>query len=281
MFDYEPRSGYVVWPRSFEKLPKDIRKIMRHLLYKATWDKRDSRSLEIGQVEITIDQISSDVDGLEITPKQVRNRIEKMVKNELITYQGGSSGIPSIITIVGYDTHQNTANYGKQLVNNREIKGKQKVSYLPNDINNLALERETKGKQKVNKRESKGQPYQNIKHKDIKHNIKTEPEIGSLLDDLKNFCKKRIVLFPDDKRIFKTYADDTETINLLLEKHNRSKVKYYWELFFIDPTIEGDIEATVFYKSKPATLPLFVKWIELAEKDQPKLNVFKKIRETK
>ena len=152
MFDYEPISGYVVWPRSFEKLPADIRKIMRHLLYKATYMKRDSRDLEVGQVKATIDQLVDDVDGLKITPKQMRTRISKMVKMELISYRGGSSGIPSIITITGYDTHQNTANYGKLYVNYLETKGNQKVNYLPNDINDLAPEMESKGKQKGNRR---------------------------------------------------------------------------------------------------------------------------------
>lgn len=269
----------MVWPRSFEKLPKDIRKIMRHLLYKATWDKRDSRALEIGQIKITMDQLVDDVDGLEITSRQMRTRINKMEEMELISYAPGRRDVPSIITIVGYDIHQNTANYGKLSVNRKEAESKLNVNYSPNDINNLDAEREAESKLNVNRNVTECRPYQNMNHKDIKQTEKAEPILGSLLDGLKEFCKKRIILFPDDKRIFKTHTGDTETINMLLEKYNRSKIKYYWEMFFLDPTIEGDIEATVLYKSKPATLPLFAKWIKLAEKDQPRLNVFKKIRE--
>ncbi len=171
MFDYEPQSGYVVFPRSFEKLPYDIRMIMKYLLYKATYMKRDSRSLEIGQIDTTIDQLVDHVDGLQISTKQMRNRINKMINMELISYKPGSRGIPSIITITGYEVHQNTKNYGKLSGNNEETIGELKGNNQVNDINNLAETGEAIGKSKGNKEEVKEEPIQNIKHKTSKNTI--------------------------------------------------------------------------------------------------------------
>lgn len=280
MFNYELERGYTMCPRAIDKLSEELCKIYKHLLAKATYKPRGE--LGTGQVMTTISQLRAHHRSMNFTKWKMESSLRKLEELELITWQRGRQQVPSLITILNYNTLQKPMNYGKgtptlnQPRTNLEPTLNQPYKPIKdNDLDSDANLKPTLNQPKPNLEPT---PIKERKNNVIKHNINTEPILGSLLDDLKDFCKKRTILFPDDKRIFKTHTGDVETINLLLEKYNRSKIKYYWELFFLDPTIEGDIEATVFYKSKPATLPLFAKWIKLAEKDQPRLNVFKKLR---
>ena len=275
MFDYEPRRGYVVWPRSFEKLPSDIRKIFHYLLCKATYDKRDSRDLERGQVKVTIDQLANDIDGLKISPKQVRNRVEKMVKMKLISYQPGSRGVPSIFTITGYDIHQNTKNYGNLLVNNKESKGKLKGSSLPNGINDLEDGKEPKGKLKGDNREAIGKPYKNIKHNGMEQNPDfLQKSTTTLLSKMQEFVEIRKANFPnEDARKYIPHKDDAGIVDELLKEFSENQILKNWEMFVLDP-------ARVFYKSRPITFHLFKKAIyEEQAANKPRKNVIRDLIE--
>ena len=272
-YDFEPISGYVVVPRSTEKLPEDICLIFRYLLFKATWKERNSRNLDIGQVNTTIEQLVKSVKGVRLTEKQMRNRVYKMIKMGMVSYQPGRPNVPSVITVLNYAAMRNTGNYGNPEVTQGEPEGNPKGTRKASKENDLDLPREPEGNPKVTRREPEGKSYQlRTKNKEPEslHDSTT-----TLLSKMQEFVEIRKANFPnEDTRKYMPHKDDPEIVDELLKKFTENQILKNWEMFVLDP-------ARVFYKSRPITLHLFKKAIyeEQAANKPVKRNPFKELRE--
>jgi hypothetical protein len=277
MYDYEPTSGYMVVPRSVEKLPEDISLIFRYLLFKATYKERESRNLDIGQVDTTIEQLVKNVKGVRLTEKQMRNRIKKMIKSGMISYQPGRPNVPSIITVLNYAEMRDISNYGNPKVTRREPEGNPKGTRQDNRINNLTGQREPEGKQEVTRREPEGQPIERIKNKYIKHKEEEESNDSTTLRGKLISVYKKLSGSIANNRRFQSTKKDLSILDELQREYSTEDIDTYWKRFCTAPSL--------FYADKPITFPLFkaaiaddyavveFDWHDLAKKFETKRRV--------
>ncbi len=251
MFDYEPTSGYVVVPRSTEKLPEDICLIFRYLLFKATYRGRESRNLDIGQIDTTIEQLVKNVKGVRLTEKQMRNRVQKMTEMGMISYQPGRPNVASIVTVLNYADMRNISNYGNPMVTRKEPDGNPMVTRHVNRINSLDSQREPDGNPMVTRKEPGGQPIERIKNKTITNKEEEESlhdSTTTLREELVAMIKK-LTGYIAKNRKYKKDLKEILVIQRLQQQYSDKEIKAYWQRFCTLPSEH--------FKSRPITFPLF------------------------
>ncbi len=258
VFDYEMERGYIIVPRSIDKLPEDLRIIFKYLLSKATYRDRPSRNLEIGQVTITIDQLRDNHKSMNYSKYKMENVIKQLEKMELITWKRGRPNVPSVITITGYKTIQNTINYG---LNSLTPDSPQTDPGLtpdspqkPNrdkDLDDITDPGLTPDSPQTDPGLT---PLELITHNASIQNTKEEEESSdsttSLRDELVAIYKKLSETgYIANNRKYQKTKKDLQIIEDLLKEYSAKEIRLYWNRFC---SIPGD-----YYIDRPITLPLF------------------------